>query len=313
MLGKTANGLFWMFRYIERAGNCARLVEAGLRMALTHSSGGEDEWASIIATAGVVDGFEARHGTEYTASNVVEFMLRDRDNPSSVRSSIDAARNNARLVRTAVTREVWESVNQCWMTTNDNLRHAIREAELPAILESVKQDSSLIRGSLHGSMLRNENYDFARLGTFIERADNTARILDVKYYILLPSVAFVGSTLDNIQWESILRSVSAQRSYRWTYDPDYQPANIADFLILNRRMPRSLAFTYQKIIANLEYLAEDYDERHPCHETAQRNFNRLSGKKISDIFELGLHEFLQEFISDNNRLSAEIAEAYMFV
>lgn len=313
MLGKTANGLFWMFRYIERAENTARLVDAGLRMALTRSSsGGDDEWASIVATAGATANFASKHGVDYSAANVIDFLLRDRDNPSSVRSNIDAARNNGRLVRTAVTREVWESVNQCWMTTSAALKERVREADLPEVLSGIRQDGGLIRGALHGTMLRNEHYDFARIGTFVERADNTARILDVKYYVLLPSIAYVGSTLDNVQWESILRSVSAQRAYRWVYEADYHPTNIADFLILNARMPRSLAFSYGKIASNLEFLAEDHGVRHVCHDTASRNLHRLKGRSIGEIFDQGLHEFLQEFIQDNNRLSNEIAEAYLF-
>lgn len=311
MLGKTANGLFWMFRYIERAENTARLVDAGLRMALTRGATTGDEWGSLLATAGAAQAYNEKYDMVTTA-HVVDFLLRDRDNPSSVRSSIESARNNARLVRTAVTREVWESINQCWMTATDTFKHPVQEADLPAILAGVKQDGALIRGALHGTMLRNEHYDFARIGTFIERADNTTRILDVKYYVLLPSVAFVGSALDNFQWESILRSVSAQRSYRWIYGARYQATNIADFLILNGRMPRSLAFSYGKIVSNLEFLAEEYGARHPCHETATRNFHRLKGRKVEDIFDEGLHEFLGEFIRDNARLSAEIAEAYLF-
>ncbi len=312
MLGKTANGLFWMFRYIERAENIARLVDAGLRMALTRTTPDGDEWTSLLATAGAKQAFDEKHDEANTA-NVVDFLLRDRDNPSSVRANIEAARSNARLVRTAVTREVWESINQCWMITGDVLRDRIKDAELPEILGKIRQEGGLIRGALHGTMLRNEHYDFARLGTFVERADNTARILDVKYYVLLPSIAYVGSTLDNVQWESILRSVSAQRSYRWIYDAEYQPSNIADFLILNGRMPRSLAFSYRKINSNLGYLAQEHEKTHPCHQTAQRNLDRLKDRSIADIFEVGLHEFLRDFIQDNNRLSSEIAEAYLFV
>lgn len=311
MLGKTANGLFWMFRYIERAENIARLVDAGSRMVLTRGTTGHDEWASLVATAGATDSFNAKHD-EFTAANVIDFLLRDRDNPSSVRSAIEAARNNARVARIAMTREVWESVNQCWMTIGECFKHPIRHADLPAILASLKQDGGLIRGALHGTMLRNEHYDFCRLGTFIERADSTARILDIKYYVLLPSVAHVGSSLDNFQWESILRSVSAQRSYRWVYKGQYRPSNIADFLILNNRMPRSLAFSYGRILSNLDYLSEEHGERHACHETAQRNLARLKGRTIADISEYGLHEFLQEFIEDNSKLSSQIAEAYLF-
>lgn len=311
MLGKTANGLFWMFRDIERAENTARLVDVGLRMGVTWGSGSEEEWASILATAGATANFKRKH-TDFSATNAIDFLLRDRDNPASVISSIEAARTSARLVRTAVTREVWETVNQCWMTTCDLLKSKIQETDLPEILSTIRQDGGLIRGALHGTMLRSDIYDFARIGTFVERADNTARILDVKYYVLLPSVSYIGSTLDNVQWESILRSVSAQQSYRWVYDAHYQPANIADFLILNGRMPRSLAFSYSQINSHLSFLATEYGEKHACHDTANRNLARLGGKVVADIFEEGLHEFLQDFILDNSRLSDEIAEAYLF-
>ncbi len=161
-------------------------------------------------------------------------------------------------------------------------------------------------------MLRNEIFDFSRIGTFVERADNTARILDVKYYVLLPSASWVGSSLDNHQWESILRSVSAHRSYRWVYETDYKPANIADYLILNLRMPRSLAFCYRDITESLNYLATEYATSHACHETAAATFARLKARSIREIFELGLHEFLADFIRDNNRLGEEVARDYRF-
>lgn len=312
MLGKTANGLYWMSRYIERAENTARLVEAGLRIALTRAKGGEDEWKSVLTTAGALEGYVQKHH-DFDAVNVVDYLVRDRDNPSSVWSAINFARTNARLVRTAVTREVWENVNQSWMTANEIFREPLADSNLPAILSDIKRDGSLIRGALHGTQLRNEHYDFARIGTFVERADNTARILDVKYYVLLPSVAFVGSTLDNIQWESILRSVSAQRSYRWVYGADYSPSHIADFLILNERMPRSLTFSYKKIVNNLSYLTNGHEGGPVSHKTAQRNMDRLLNRSIADIFEFGLHEFLTEFIADNNRLNAEISDDFRFV
>jgi uncharacterized alpha-E superfamily protein len=161
-------------------------------------------------------------------------------------------------------------------------------------------------------MLRNELYNFARIGTFIERADNTSRILDVKYYVLLPSVSAVGSSLDNVQWESILRSVSAHRSYSWVYEPDYRPANIADFLILNGQMPRSLAYCYEKIVANLGYLSRQYGERLAAHNTADAIHATLQNGNVKDIMDRGLHEFLDDFVSQNNKLGAEISNGYRF-
>src|SRR5690606_33865378 len=135
---------------------------------------------------------------------------------------------NARMVRTALTRETWESINEAWMALKRMLLRRVVERNLPNVLDAIKRETSLIRGAFHGTMLRNEIFDFAQLGTLIERADNTARILDVKYYVLLPSVAWVGSPLDNQQWQTILRSVSAHRSYRWMYG-GYEAANIADY------------------------------------------------------------------------------------
>ena len=311
MLGKTAGGIFWMFRYLERSENTARLVDAGFHFALTRSTAVEEEWSSVLTTAGSRDAFLDRH-ERAEPSKVIDFMLRDRANPSSVLSVIEAARNNARLVRTALTREVWEATNECWMTLKDALARPVRERELPALLGTIRRQSALVRGALHGTMLRNEIYDFARLGSFLERADNTARILDVKYYVLLPTVLHVGSSLDNVQWETILRSVSAQRSYHWLNGTDINPKGIAEFLILDRRMPRSLAFCYAKIEDNLLYLADDYGQRHPCHDQAERVRARLRSGSMDSIFESGLHEFIEAFIRDNNALGTQIEKDYLF-
>jgi uncharacterized alpha-E superfamily protein len=188
----------------------------------------------------------------------------------------------------------------------------LKPAEMPETIDTIKRRAGLIRGAFHGSMLRNELYNFARIGTFIERADNTSRILDVKYYVLLPSVSAVGSSLDNVQWESILRSVSAHRSYSWVYEPDYRPANIADFLILNGQMPRSLAYCYEKIVANLGYLSRQYGERLAAHDTADAILATLQNGNVKDIMDKGLHEFLDDFVSQNNRLGAEISNGYRF-
>jgi uncharacterized alpha-E superfamily protein len=311
MLGKTAGGLFWMFRYLERSENTARLVEAGFRIALTRSAAADDEWMSVIQTAGVSDAFRAKYDSA-DAQSVIDFLLRDKTNPSSVISVVESARNNARLVRTALTREVWEATNECWLALKDALARQVRERDLPETLALIRQQSALVRAALHGTMLRNDVYDFARIGTFLERADNTARILDVKYYVLLPSVMFVGSSLDNVQWETILRSVSAQRAYRWLNQGDINPRGIAEFLILDRRLPRSLAFCYTKLVDNLDYLADDYGERHPCHDAAQGVLDRLRTNSVDTIFDKGLHEFLEGFIRDNNRLGIQIEQDYRF-
>ncbi|AZN99729.1 hypothetical protein EJ066_22820 [Mesorhizobium sp. M9A.F.Ca.ET.002.03.1.2] len=311
LLGRTANGLYWMNRYIERAENMARLVDAGLRMALTRTQNASEEWNSVLLSAGSDAAFTQKY-QDYTAANVADFLLRDTSNPSSTMASIETARNNARMVRTALTRETWESINEAWMALKRMLARPIDERDLPSVLDAIKRETALIRGSFYGTMLRNEIFDFSQLGTYVERADNTARILDVKYYVLLPSISWVGSTLDNYQWESILRSVSAHRSYRWVYEADYKPSNIADYLILNVRMPRSLTFCYRFLTEHLRFLGDDYGERHACHVTAGRTQAMLTAGSIKDIFDAGLHEFLANFIRDNTRLGDEIAQDYRF-
>jgi uncharacterized alpha-E superfamily protein len=311
MLGRTANGLYWMFRYIERAENIARLIDAGLRVSLTRAGSSDEDWDGVLQSAGVRDAYATVHDT-MTAANAIDYLLRDTSNPSSVMSCIDSGRNNARMVRTALTRETWEATNECWIELKQLLSRKVKPADLPEAIDVIKRRAGLIRGAFHGSMLRNDLYNFSRIGTFIERADNTSRILDVKYYVLLPAISQVGSSLDNFQWESILRSVSAHRSYGWVYDGEYKPSSIADFLILNVRMPRSLAYCYEKIVSNLHYLEEDYGERHTAHDTAASIKTMLKRGSIADVMDQGLHEFLEDFINRNNKLSAEISEGYRF-
>lgn len=311
MLGKTAGGLFWMFRYLERSENTARLLDAGFRIALTRSSNSEDEWASLLTTSGARDNYLA-HYDEFEAAQVINFLLRDKANPSSVINLMASARANARLVRTALTREVWEAVNESWLTLSEVLRLQVRDRDLPAALGEIRRQSALVRGALYGTMLRNEVFDFARMGTFVERADNTARILDVKYYVLLPSSASVGGSLDNVQWETILRSVSAHRAFHWLNGGEVNAAAIADFLILDRRLPRSLAHCHSEITSNLGYLEGEYGQSLPCHDIARSIASRLKTGSIEEVFAMGLHEFLQDFINDNASLANQIELDYRF-
>ena len=311
MLGKTAGGLYWMFRSLERAENTARLIEAGFRIALTRSTTAEAEWRSVISTLAARQAYEATC-EGYDSAQVVNFLLREPTNPSSVLSIIKSARDNARLVRTALTTEVWSAVNETWMLFTELLRNDIPQTELPVVLATIRQQSALVRGALHGTMLRNDIYSFCRLGTFVERMDNTARIIDVKYYSLLPSPSFVGSRLDNVQWETILRSVSAHRSFRWAVEEDFTAPAIAEFLILDRRMPRSLAFSSAQIVTSLSHLAEEYDAAYESHDVAAALQARLVGRDINSIFDEGLHEFVNAVIGSTATLARQIEIDYRF-
>lgn len=311
MLGKTAGGLYWMFRYLERAENAARLIEAGFRIALTRSDDAEAEWKSVIVTSAIQETYETLNSV-YDSGRVTDFMLRAPKNPSSVLSAIKSARDNARLTRTALTTEVWYAVNDTWMVLTDLLKEPIPETELPAVLATIRQQSGLVRGALYGTMLRNDIYDFCRLGSAIERMDNTARIIDVKYYSLLPSPAFIGSRMDNVQWETILRSVSAHRSFRWAVEEDFTAPAIANFLILDRRMPRSLSFSAGQITNQLTHLADEYEMRMPSNDLADALEKKLKDRDIGSIFEEGLHEFVAGILSDTAMLAGQIAEDYRF-
>jgi uncharacterized alpha-E superfamily protein len=311
MLGKTAASLFWMSRLLERTENSARLIEAGFRIALTHSSSAVDEWASILASSGAKKSYLAKH-EGYSSAKVIDFLLRDKDNPGSVISLIKQARDSARTGRIALTREVWEATNEAWMNLKTALAKPVNERDLPDILGVIRQQSSLVRGAVLGTMLRNDGFNFIRLGTFIERADSTARILDVKYYLLLPSIAQIGSAVDNVQWETILRSVSAQRSYRWLNGADISALSVAEYLILHRQMPRSLAFCYAQISDNLGYLEREYGSEVTSHHIATDICDRLLGQPVQNIFEGGLHEFIIEFLVANNGLAAQIETDYNF-
>ncbi|MCY4152418.1 MAG: alpha-E domain-containing protein [Aestuariivita sp.] len=311
MLGRTANGLYWMYRYLERAENTARLIATGQRIALTRLHGGDDEWRSILQTAAVLEGYDQRH-SELTKASAINWLLRSEDNPSSIYACLMAARQNARMVRTALTGEVWEAVNATYMHCKATLKRRLPERDIPTALASIRQRTALVRGMTHGTMLRNEIFDFARIGTFLERADNTARILDVKYYVLLPSVTAVGSSIDNVQWETILRSVSARGGFMMEYGNSFSASDIANFLLLDNRMPRSLAFCTSKISDNLHYLTANYPISPPSCEQIESIQQTHLRNHISEIFESGLHEFLQEYIALLGALGRQIEIDFRF-
>jgi uncharacterized alpha-E superfamily protein len=312
MLGRTANDLFWMSRYIERAENMARLLEVGYRIALLpREGGGEPEWFSTLRSAGCEEGFLEKYKT-YATDDVVRYMLFDPDNFSSVYSCLSTARRNARAQRTAMTREMWESLNSAWIEFAAINQKALTSDKLPPLFDWIKERSALFRGALLNTILRNDTFYFNQLGTFLERADNTARILDVKYYVLLPHAELVGGEIDNAQWSAILRSVSAHRSYHWVYRESYKPWRVADYLILNRQMPRSLRSCYDEIAHALGELNAYYGSSNGCETQARETLRLLSEANMTTIFQSGLHEFLADFIGRNNGLGSAISKTYHF-
>ncbi|WFL76457.1 alpha-E domain-containing protein [Altererythrobacter arenosus] len=312
MLGKTANGLFWMFRYLERAQNTARLIDAGLRMALTRDiDTAEDEWRSVIATSGQKSGYEAHHGT-YTGIQVWNFILRDKDNPANVREMFKTVRTNARLVRTAISDEVWEAINTSWMSLDKMLSRSVSQGHVGEVIRTIRRAGTLAHGAMTGSMLRDEGYHFARAGTFLERADSTARILDMKYYLLLPSLSYVGTSLDSGQWDQILRSVAGDRVYTWLNSGDLDARGIVEFLVLDQRFPRSLAFCHGELRDQLAALARIHGKEGNCNAIIREADMQISELTVDEIFENGLHEFLNQFTRRNAAIGQAIADDYRF-
>jgi uncharacterized alpha-E superfamily protein len=313
MLGRTAQNLFWLSRYVERAENMARLLEVGYRMSLTsrREGGSSEHLLSMMQAAEVDEEFAKKHKVADVAS-VSQFMLFDETNPSSVRSCLLAARTNARSVRTALTIDMWESLNGAWLEFAGLDPRETHGSKLQELLQWVKQVSHRYRGALLSTFLRDEGYAFSQIGNFVERADNTARILDMKYYVLLPRTDLIGGDMDIQQWTLILRAASAHRSYRHVYHDRYKAWNIADYLILRPEMPRSLIFSVGWINRTLDMLAEIYGSKTKGHEAAAETTAMLEGNSMDRIFAFGLHEFLTEFIAKNNTLTEALAESYNF-
>lgn len=313
MLSRTADTLFWLGRYIERADNAARIIDAASRLATVPVAyaGGTTEWESALSAAGALASFSASHA-EADRDAVIDYLAFSPVNPSSIRSCLETARANARSVRTALTAEMWEALNGAWMDMKRFDGTRMDRETLNAFLSTVKEACLRFDGSAYRTMLRNDVYFFLRLGFFLERADNTARILDVKYHVLLPQEANVGGGLDYFQWASILRAVSALTAYRWVYHDSLKPWLIADLLVLNEQMPRSIASCYANLATYLDELSQAYGRQGPAQRTARSIRTRLQNTTISDIFQRrGLHEFLTEFIGDNARLGDAIAAQYL--
>lgn len=314
MLARTADSLFWLARYMERAENTARILQVSHRMASMARSleNPSNEWESTLVATGCDEGFHAKYGEAPEGRDVVHYLVRDLDNPSSILSCFETARRNARAVRTALTADMWEVLNETWLGARSFGASDFEPDRVVVFLEWVKHRGLLFHGAYSNTMLRNDAYYFTQLGTFLERADNTARILDVKYHVLLPAADAVGGVLDYYQWQAILKAVSALRSYHWIYHDRLRPWLVAELLILRAEMPRSLRSCYAQIVRHLDFLADRYGgKRGECHRLAGEIDARLRFGRIESIFQSGLHEFLTECIDDTAKLGRDVAALYL--
>ncbi len=315
MLCRTANELFWMSRHIERAENAARLLDVTYRMSLLPYEVVEpglawaEPWAVPLVTSGMATTYYEKFDA-LAAENVLRLMILDPANPSSIYSCLRAARESARSVRGAITSEMYEDLNSAWLKMRQ-VDYAARRgaAASPSSSDWVKMRSHLFRGVTFGTMLRDEAYHFIRLGTHLERADNTARILDVKYHTLLPSAADVGGAVDYYQWGALLRSVSGFESYRKIYSDVITPRRVAELLILRDDMPRSLHACMNFIHDTLELLCDNSSRE--VERAAGELHAKLHYGRADDIIEQGLHEYLMDFLERISTLGEGISRHFL--
>ena len=310
MLSRTASHLYWIGRYMERAEYTTRLIEATIRLsALGDHDESEQAWRSALSVVGAAQAFRAA-GEAYSPASVRRYLTLAEDNPGSVRSCLAAARDNARAARTALTVEVWEAINRSWLIIRDRTKPGGVQASLN-LVDSLKAEIRGFEGAL-GRMLRSEGAWFMQLGAAIERGDNTARLLDVKYYLLLPPGQEVGGALDRDQWSTLLQIVSAKTAYRHIYSGPLKPWRVADFLIFRDEMPRSLAASAEETVGLLSAFANRSGRQGAADRLARKRLDRIQALAIEEVVQSGLHEWLHAYIRDNAAIDQAIARQFRF-
>jgi len=313
MLSRVANNLYWMSRHVERAENTARMLDVTYRMSLlpyrTPDQAWAEPWALPLVITGRATDYYQRFSGALDSDRVLRYIALDPANPSSIYSCVQSARENARTARGAITSEMYEDINGLWLEIKDRAFEKILAQGISDFFDWVKTRSHQFRGVTFGTMLRDEAYGFIRLGTFIERADNTARILDVKYHTLLPSVTDVGGAVDYYQWGALLRSVSAFDSYRKVYRDVITPMKVAELLVLRDDVPRSLHACTREIYQILGDLC-DASSREPQRLAGELNAQLRYGR-TEQIIALGLHEYLMGVLDKLSSLNDEINRHFL--
>ncbi len=314
MLSRTADHLFWMSRYTERAENTARMLDVNYQTSLLPQSDAVAlvGWQGLLSISELLSSYQAAHG-EIQARNVLDFMVKDESNPSSIVSCLSAARENARAVRGTLTTEVWETQNQTWLEVKRMIKSGEFERDPAQFFEWVKFRSHLSRGVTVGTMLMDEALYFMRMGTFLERADNTARLVDVKFHAVQSD--FYGTANEKDQeydfyhWSAILRSVSGFEVYRKVYRDVIKPERVAELLILRPDMPRSLHASLNEVLSNLALVANEQSAE------TQRRAGKLCAElkygRIDEIMATGLHAYLTQFLDRVNDLGAHISRDFL--
>lgn len=314
MLSRVAESIYWLNRYVERAENVARFVDVNLHLLLDSPlEGSVQQWQPLVVTTGDGDRFQERYGTA-TAKNVLQFLTFDADYPNSILSCVKAARENSRAVRETISSEMWEQINSFYLWVQEAAQHEADEDYLLNFYQEVKVASHLFAGVMDATMAHNEGWHFGYLGRLLERADKTARILDVKYYILLPSVQDVGTPLDSLQWIALLKSASAYEMYR-KRQRRITPQSVAKFLLLDSEFPRSIQFCLVQAERSLHQITGSPvgNWAYTSERTLGRLRSELEYTTLDEVFSVGLHEFLDKLQSQLNTVGKNIHEDFMAV
>ena len=311
MLCRVADSLFWMSRYLERAENQARFIDVTLNIALGYRGSEDVLWSSLLHAGGDTKNFQ-EHYTETTRENVIQYLLFDRRNLNSVSCGLAAARENARAIKENLTTEYWESINRFYLRVRAASQEQTQVVQQPhRFLEQIKRSAHQTSGVAVATSPRGEGWNFSMIGSLLERADKTSRILDVKYFILLPNPSHVGSQVDVVQWAALLESTSALQTYRRAYGR-IQPTNVVDFLILNSSFPRSLRFCVREAESCLRAISGTpaHSFSNPAEQLLGQMTSQLNYARATEIIGNGLHQFVDDFQTRLNSVGQAISETF---
>ena len=307
MLGSTADSLFWMFRYIERAENTLCLIESGFQLHLISSKNLKNEWDAILKTSSIRE-FFSKNNTQLDSLKIINFMFKDEKNSNNICLLISKARENARRSRVAITLEVWESINTCWLYLKEQTKKNVTENKVQTIIKNIREKIALIYGFLQKTMLKDEILSFCSLGTYIEKFNNTARILNTRQYLLVEEKLYGLENYNNFQLEMILRSISSYRSFMWKNQNTINSKKVSNFLISDKDMPRSLMFSIQETIRCIKVILNRNIYKSKCYKTAQNIQKKIKSRRMFSNY----YSFLNDLIELNMKLANEIEEEFNF-
>ena len=310
MLSRLADSMYWMARYLERAGETARLMEINLLYLVEaeEDMGEEDKWRPILQINSSEPLYiEQFGGGSISTPRVLQFISAGRTNPSSIRTCLRLFRENARVARDRISKEMWEAVNEIWMSFNERLKGPLSAERAGALFVELRNQVARFNGLAASTMMRGEAYSFYQLGGCFERADMTSRILDIKYHIILPDLSMVGSALDYYQWAALLKSLSGFEAFRRNYHSAFMPADVAEFVVLNREFPRSIVFSVTHMGGALQTIGLEHKD------ATRKTFEELAGMVAGtsqQIFDDGLHEYLESLLGRLSRFHGALAEEF---